>query len=76
VLGYFPAVPPSRIVAALARYKTLGIWGRDPILPRDGYERLKAGLVSGGFVKGTVYAIAVDNSLAEQAVHDDPPALD
>jgi NitT/TauT family transport system substrate-binding protein len=75
VLGYFPAVPPSRIVAALARYKTLGIWGRDPILPRDGYERLKDGLVSGGFVQGTDYAIAVDNSLAEQAVREDPPPL-
>jgi hypothetical protein len=36
---------------------------------------LKDGLVSGGFVKGTDYAVAVDNSVAEQAVRDDPPAL-
>jgi NitT/TauT family transport system substrate-binding protein len=76
VLGYFPAVPRSRIVAALGRYKTLGIWGHDPILPRAGYERLKDGLVSGGFVQGTDYAIAVDNSLADEAVREDPPALD
>lgn len=75
VQGYFPAVPRSRIAGALARYKSLGIWGRNPILPRAGYDRLKDGLVSGGFVKGTDYVVAVDNSLAEQAVRDDPPAL-
>ena len=75
VQSYFPAVPRARVVGALTRYKSLGIWGRDPILPRDGYERLKDGLVSGGFVKGTDYTVAVDNSLAEQAVRDDPPSL-
>jgi NitT/TauT family transport system substrate-binding protein len=75
VQGYFPAVPRPRLVAALARYKALGIWGATPILPRDGYERLKAGMGSGGFVKGTAYETAVDNSLAEQGVKDDPPSL-
>ena len=35
--------------AAVARYQALGIWGRNPILPRGGYDRLKAGLVSGRF---------------------------
>ena len=75
VQSYFPAVPRARLVAALARYKALGIWGRTPILPRDGYERLKDGLVSGGFVKGTAYEVVVDNSLAEEAVRDDPPSL-
>jgi NitT/TauT family transport system substrate-binding protein len=75
VQGYFPDVPPARLLAALARYKALGIWGRTPILPRDGYERLKAGLVSGGFCRGVDYQVAVDNSLAEEAVRDDPPGL-
>jgi NitT/TauT family transport system substrate-binding protein len=75
VQSYFPDLPRARLMAALARYKALGIWGRTPILPLDGYERLKDGLVSGGFVKSTDYAIAVDNSLAEEAVRDDPPAV-
>jgi len=75
VQSYFPAVPRARRVAALARYQALGIWGRTPILPRDGYERLKDGLVSGGFCRGTEYEIAVDNSLADAAVAADPPAL-
>jgi NitT/TauT family transport system substrate-binding protein len=75
VQSYFPAVPMPRLVAALGRYKALGVWGKTPILPRDGYGRLKDGLVSGGFVKGTAYEAAVDNALAEAAVKDDPPSL-
>jgi NitT/TauT family transport system substrate-binding protein len=70
VQSYFETVPRPRLVAALGRYKALGIWGRTPMLPRDGYDRLKDGLVSGGFVKGTRYEVAVDNSLAEEAVRD------
>jgi NitT/TauT family transport system substrate-binding protein len=72
---YFPNVPQSLLTAAVGRYRALGIWGRDPILPRQGYERLKAGLVSAGFAKGTPYEMAVDNSLAEQVVDEDPPPL-
>jgi NitT/TauT family transport system substrate-binding protein len=75
VQSYFPAVPRPRLVAALGRYKALGIWSRTPILPRDGYERLKDGLVSGGFCAGVDYAVAVDNSLADAAVAEDPAAL-
>ena len=76
VQPYFPAVSQTLLCAALARYRALGIWSPNPILPRDGYERLKAGLVSGGFVRaGTPYEIAVDNSLAEAAVRADPPSL-
>jgi NitT/TauT family transport system substrate-binding protein len=75
VQPYFPAMPETLLRAALSRYQMLGIWNRTPVLPRDGYERLKAGLVSSGFARGTPYEIAVDNTLAEQAVQDDPPAL-
>ena len=75
VAPYFPDAPRPLLAAALRRYYDLGIWGRDPILPRAGYERLVAGLVSGGFVRGTPFETAVDNSLAEQAVAADPPAM-
>lgn len=75
VRPYFPAVAQPVLRAAVARYRALGIWGRDPILPREGYEQLVAGLVSGGFAKGTPFETAVDNSLAEQVVREDPPAL-
>jgi hypothetical protein len=46
-------------------------------LPRAGYDRLKAGLVSGGFVRtGAPFEQAVDNSLAEEVVREDPPPLE
>jgi len=66
---YFPDVAPAVLADACARYKALGIWGRDPHLPRAGYDRLLASLVSGAFVSpGTPYEVAVDNSLADLVV--------
>jgi NitT/TauT family transport system substrate-binding protein len=77
VQPYFPAVPRPVITGALQRYKTLGIWGRDPRLPRSGWDRLRQSLVSGGFVPtGTGYETAVDNSLAEAVRAEAPPPLD
>ena len=67
---YFPNVPQSILHASLARYKALGVWGRDPRLPQEGYERLVRALVNAGFAKGTPYETAVDNSLAEQVVRE------
>ena len=69
VRSFFPNVPPAILETACARYKALGIWGHDPILPRAGYDRLLSSLVSGGFVTpGTPFAVAVDNSIAEAVV--------
>ena len=66
VAEYFPAVPSDILVSACARYKALEIWGKTPVLPRAGYDRLKDSLVSGSFVNpGTPFEVAVDNSLAE-----------
>jgi NitT/TauT family transport system substrate-binding protein len=73
---FFPAVPASLLQAAIARYLELGTWGRNPILPRGGYDRLRAGLISAHFVKQAApFDQAVDNTLAEEVVHEDPPAL-
>ena len=77
VQSFFPSVPSTLLRAAVARYRALGIWGRNPILPRAGYDRLKAGLVSGRFVgEGAPFEAAVDNSLAEEVVREDPPPLE
>jgi NitT/TauT family transport system substrate-binding protein len=77
VQSFFPAVPPSLLRAALARYLELGIWGHNPILPRAGYDRLRAGLLSAGFVKKAApFEQAVDNTLAEEVVRENPPALE
>jgi NitT/TauT family transport system substrate-binding protein len=76
VQSFFPAVPGPLLQAAIARYLELGIWGRNPILPRAGYERLRAGLISARFVREAApFEQAVDNTLAEEIVREDPPAL-
>jgi NitT/TauT family transport system substrate-binding protein len=77
VQSFFPAVSAELLRAAIARYLDLGIWGGNPILPRSGYERLRAGLISAGFVRNAApFEQTVDNSLAEEAVRENPPALD
>ncbi len=69
VASYFPAVPAEILAAAGTRYKALEIWGKTPVLPRAGYDRLRDSLVSGGFVDpGTPFEVAVDNSLAKAAL--------
>jgi NitT/TauT family transport system substrate-binding protein len=76
IQSFFPAVPASLLQAAIARYLELGVWGSNPILPRAGYERLRAGLISARFVKQAApFEQAVDNTLAEEIVREDPPAL-
>ena len=75
VRPYFPTVSIEVLRDAVARYRTLGIWGHNPILPRAGYDRLTAALVAGGFSRGTPFETAVDNSIAEQVVAEDPPSL-
>jgi NitT/TauT family transport system substrate-binding protein len=76
IADYFPDVPQPRLAGALDRYKALGVWGKNPRLPKSGYERLRAGLVSGGLVMaGAPYESAVDNTLAEVVIRQDPPAL-
>jgi len=66
IASYFSDVPLPILEAACTRYKGLGLWNERPLLPRAGYDRLRDGLVSGGFVSpGTPFETAVDNSLAE-----------
>lgn len=77
VAPFFPDIPPSRLAGAIARYKALGVWGTNPGLSAAGYERLRASLVSGGFVEsGTPFEITVDNSFADEVIAEDPPPLE
>lgn len=67
VAPFFPALDRGILTRALARYAGQGVWGRDPVLPQDGFERLRAGLLSSGFVRRPVaFAECVDNRLAAQ----------
>lgn len=65
--SFFPDTPLPLLTTAIERYKELGIWSASPVMPRVGYDRLLAGLVSGGFVSpGTPFEVAVDNSIAAE----------
>jgi NitT/TauT family transport system substrate-binding protein len=76
IAGYFRDLPAAILEAACRRYQALQIWNETPILPRAGYDRLREGLVSGGFVSpGTPFEIAVDNSLADRVAAERLPPL-
>jgi NitT/TauT family transport system substrate-binding protein len=68
IADYFPDVPAAIRVASCARYQSLGIWSTTPVLPRPGYDRLLSSLISGGFVAGTPFEVAVDTSLADETM--------
>jgi len=69
IAGYFPALDRGVLTRALARYRGQGVWGTDPVLPEDGFNRLRRALIGSGFLKRAVpFAECVDNRLAEAAV--------
>ncbi len=69
IAGYFPALDRGVLTRASARYKAQGVWGGDPILREEGFDRLRRALIGSGFLKRPVAsAECVDNRLAEAAV--------
>ena len=73
---YFPDLDGDVLTGCIARYNSLGLWGRDPFLPEAGFERLKQSCLSGGLIRrGAAYARCVDNSLARAVMEADPPSM-
>jgi NitT/TauT family transport system substrate-binding protein len=69
VAAYFPDVPRPVFAAALDRYKAHRLYGRDSVLTREGFERLRAAMLSGGAIRhGASYEACVDTAIAERAV--------
>jgi len=69
ISSFFPALDRGVMAAALARYQAQSVWGRDPVLPEDGFDCLRRCLVSGGFIRRpTEYGACVDNRLALQVL--------
>ncbi len=67
IASFFPALDRGVLTGALARYQAQRVWGGDPVLPEDGFERLRRALLSGGFIRRPVaYEDCVDNRLALQ----------
>jgi NitT/TauT family transport system substrate-binding protein len=66
--SYFPGVSEAIFAAAIDRYRTLGLWGPDPVIRREGYDRLHAAMRAFGTLKRDIpYELCVDTSLAERA---------
>jgi len=66
---YFPDVPPEIFAACIDRYRALELWASDPVVRREGYDRLHAAMRSAGVLsKDIPFEVCVDTKLAERAV--------
>jgi NitT/TauT family transport system substrate-binding protein len=69
VADYFPELDRSVLTRALARYKEQGVWGINPALPEEGFDRLRRALLGNGFLRREVpFAECVDNRFAQEAI--------
>ena len=72
---FFPTVAPDIFAAAIDRYRALKLFATDPILQREGFDRLQMAMRSGGALDRPIaFETCVDNSLARQVLVDDRPA--
>ena len=70
---YFPNLAPELLAGAIGRYRDLGLYSTDPVMRRDGFDRLQAAMRSGGALGRPIpFETCVDNSLAERAVAAGP----
>jgi NitT/TauT family transport system substrate-binding protein len=66
---YFPDVPTAIFAGAIDRYRALGLWGSDPVIRREGYDRLHAAMRAAGTLSRDIsYEHCVDTRLAERAM--------
>src|SRR5205814_10358498 len=69
IADYFPTMERGVLTRALTRYREQGVWGVDPVLPEEGFDRLRRALLGSGFLSRKVpFAECVDNRLAEEAI--------
>jgi NitT/TauT family transport system substrate-binding protein len=66
---YFPDVAPPIFARAIERYRALGLWGSDPVIRREGYDRLHAAMRAAGALRRDIpFEDCVDTGLAGQAI--------
>lgn len=73
---YFPELERHVLIGAIGRYQALGVWGEHPVPRQEGFDRLKAALLSGGWIdRDTPYSSCVEPRLAERVLAGDglPP---
>lgn len=66
---YFPDLDPDLFAAALERYRRLGLWGADPVIRREGYDRLHAAMrAAGALSRNIAFEACIETGLARQVV--------
>jgi NitT/TauT family transport system substrate-binding protein len=66
---FFPDVPEEIFAGAIDRYRALSLYATDPVIRREGVERLHGAMRSGGALdRDIAFEQVVDNSLAEAAL--------
>jgi NitT/TauT family transport system substrate-binding protein len=64
VAPFYPEVASDLLTSALRRYYEAGVWAHSPEVSREGFARLAASLLSGGFISRIhAYEDCVDQSL-------------
>ena len=65
--SFFPAVPAGIFAAAIDRYRALQLFAADPVMRRQGFDRLQAAMRSGGALDRAVrFEQCVDNTLGRR----------
>jgi NitT/TauT family transport system substrate-binding protein len=64
IAPFYADVASDLLVSALQRYHGAGVWAQSPDVSREGFARLAAGLLSGGFLAHTpLYEDCVDQAV-------------
>jgi NitT/TauT family transport system substrate-binding protein len=67
--SYFPDVSTDIFAGAIDRYRKLNLWGSDPVIRREGYDRLHAAMRAfGALSRDIAFDDCVDTSLAKRAM--------
>lgn len=76
VAGFFPDVTKEILTRCVRRYLDLQVWARTPLLPREGFDRLQAAMLSGGLIAtAPSYDTCVERRFADRVIAEDPPPL-
>jgi hypothetical protein len=69
VADYFPGLQRAILSGAIQRYLDNEVWGKTPLLSREGFERQAASLASGGLIgRQPAYEECVDMRFVEQVL--------
>jgi NitT/TauT family transport system substrate-binding protein len=67
--SYFPDVPVPLFAQCIERYRDLSLWATDPVIRREGYDRLHAAMRSAGTLTHDIpFEAVVDTKMAESVL--------